>query len=304
MNRRSRAAVRRSRSWSSFVVRRSSVVVRRSSRVRHDRARSVRLQPDVCAAPLPELTKPVNDFANVIDPADEQRLDEMIRSLQAASGDVVVDRDRRHGRAVRRPPRIRREAVREPAAAASAKRGKDNGVLILRRAEGTARRDRGRLRARRVHHRRLRRRDQPRLHRPAVPQRPVRRRADRRHLADHRQDRRRAKHRAERRAAAGRAQRGRRSGFPVPLIIAIFIAIVLMSRRRRRTARREAILGRRRLERLVERRRTVWRRGLDPRRLRRRVWRAAGSAAASADSAAADRAAAVAARAGELRIRN
>src|SRR5262245_6924090 len=50
----------------------------------------------IAAAPLraqqdiPELTRPVNDFANVIDPESEQKLDEMIRALQQASGDVVV----------------------------------------------------------------------------------------------------------------------------------------------------------------------------------------------------------------------
>ena len=38
----------------------------------------------------PLLTKPVNDFANVIAPAHETQLDELIRSLQAASGDVIV----------------------------------------------------------------------------------------------------------------------------------------------------------------------------------------------------------------------
>ena len=39
---------------------------------------------------LPELTKPVNDFANVVDPASEQRMETIIRSLQQATGDVVV----------------------------------------------------------------------------------------------------------------------------------------------------------------------------------------------------------------------
>ena len=38
----------------------------------------------------PELTAPVNDFANVIDPNDEAALDSLIRKLQAASGDVIV----------------------------------------------------------------------------------------------------------------------------------------------------------------------------------------------------------------------
>ncbi len=38
----------------------------------------------------PLLSKPVNDFANVIDGASEQDLDRMIRTLQQASGDVVI----------------------------------------------------------------------------------------------------------------------------------------------------------------------------------------------------------------------
>lgn len=50
----------------------------------------------VCAVPAraqtapPELTAPVNDFANVIDAASERQLDTLIRALQAASGDVMV----------------------------------------------------------------------------------------------------------------------------------------------------------------------------------------------------------------------
>jgi uncharacterized protein len=39
---------------------------------------------------LPELTAPVNDFAGVIGPDDEAQLDDLIRKLQAASGDVIV----------------------------------------------------------------------------------------------------------------------------------------------------------------------------------------------------------------------
>ena len=42
------------------------------------------------AQPLPTLTAPVNDFANVIDPADEAALDQHIRALLAASGDTIV----------------------------------------------------------------------------------------------------------------------------------------------------------------------------------------------------------------------
>ncbi len=42
------------------------------------------------ASALPELTAPVNDFANVIDAASEAEIDRLSRALLAASGDVVV----------------------------------------------------------------------------------------------------------------------------------------------------------------------------------------------------------------------
>jgi uncharacterized protein len=44
----------------------------------------------IAAADLPELTQPVNDFAHVIDAASAQRMEDMIRALQAKTGDVVV----------------------------------------------------------------------------------------------------------------------------------------------------------------------------------------------------------------------
>jgi uncharacterized protein len=40
--------------------------------------------------PPPQLTAPVNDFANVINSDTEAELDSLIRKLQAASGDVIV----------------------------------------------------------------------------------------------------------------------------------------------------------------------------------------------------------------------
>jgi len=40
--------------------------------------------------PPPQLTQPVNDFAGVVDPESAAAMDAMIRSLQQASGDVVV----------------------------------------------------------------------------------------------------------------------------------------------------------------------------------------------------------------------
>ena len=44
----------------------------------------------IAQTPPPELTAPVNDFANIIDPDDEAALDSLIRRLQAASGDVII----------------------------------------------------------------------------------------------------------------------------------------------------------------------------------------------------------------------
>jgi uncharacterized protein len=41
-------------------------------------------------APIPQLTAPVNDFANVIDAQSERELERRILALKAASGDVVV----------------------------------------------------------------------------------------------------------------------------------------------------------------------------------------------------------------------
>jgi uncharacterized protein len=41
-------------------------------------------------ANLPELTEPINDFAHVIDSADAAAIDQMIRRLETATGDVVV----------------------------------------------------------------------------------------------------------------------------------------------------------------------------------------------------------------------
>lgn len=39
---------------------------------------------------LPELTQPVNDFASIIDPDSAREIERVIRTLKAASGDVIV----------------------------------------------------------------------------------------------------------------------------------------------------------------------------------------------------------------------
>lgn len=83
------------------------------------------------AQPLPpELTQPVNDFANVIDDKSERELDDLIRSLQEASGDVVVvatvDTFSPYAD-------MREYAVKmfENHGRGIGQRGKDNGVLVL-----------------------------------------------------------------------------------------------------------------------------------------------------------------------------
>jgi uncharacterized protein len=80
--------------------------------------------------PLPELTAAVNDFADVIDAGSERTLEQTIRSLMAASGDVIV---------VATVPTIeplgtaRDYAVKlfENHGRGIGQRGKDNGLLIL-----------------------------------------------------------------------------------------------------------------------------------------------------------------------------
>jgi len=80
--------------------------------------------------PPPALTSPVNDLANVIDAADEAELERRIRSLQQATGDVVV---------VATVPTmapytdINDFAVRmfENGGRGIGQKGKDNGALIV-----------------------------------------------------------------------------------------------------------------------------------------------------------------------------
>jgi uncharacterized protein len=82
------------------------------------------------AQEIPALTQPVNDFANVIDPASEAAIGELIRSLQQASGDVVVvaaiDTFAPYGD-------LREYAVKmfENGGRGIGARGKDNGLLVV-----------------------------------------------------------------------------------------------------------------------------------------------------------------------------
>ena len=81
-------------------------------------------------APVPELTRPVNDFANVIDADSEAEIERRILALKQASGDVVVvatiDTFAPY-------PDIRAYAVRmfENRGRGIGAKGKDDGLLIL-----------------------------------------------------------------------------------------------------------------------------------------------------------------------------
>jgi uncharacterized protein len=82
------------------------------------------------AQEIPALTQPVNDFANVIDPGSEAAIGELIRSLQQASGDVVVvatiETFAPYGD-------LREYAVKmfENGGRGIGERGKDNGLLVV-----------------------------------------------------------------------------------------------------------------------------------------------------------------------------
>jgi uncharacterized protein len=86
--------------------------------------------PGARAQELPERTQPVNDFAKVIDPASRNALDTIIRSLQQASGDVVVvatiDTYAPYAD-------LREYAVKlfENRGRGIGQRGKDNGLLVV-----------------------------------------------------------------------------------------------------------------------------------------------------------------------------
>ena len=78
----------------------------------------------------PELTQPVNDFAGVIDPSSAANMDTLIRSLQQASGDVVVVAT---VKTFKPYADIREYAVKmfENGGRGIGQRGRDNGLLVL-----------------------------------------------------------------------------------------------------------------------------------------------------------------------------
>jgi uncharacterized protein len=82
------------------------------------------------APDVPELTQPVNDFANIIDAPSRRQIDDLSRRLQAATGDVVV---------VATVPTVEPYAdiseyavkLFENHGRGIGEKGKDNGVLVL-----------------------------------------------------------------------------------------------------------------------------------------------------------------------------
>jgi len=81
-------------------------------------------------APIPELTRPVNDFAGVIDTASVTRIEQTIRALQSASGDVIIVAT---VNSIQPYADIREYAVQmfKNGGRGIGERGKDNGLLVL-----------------------------------------------------------------------------------------------------------------------------------------------------------------------------
>jgi uncharacterized protein len=78
----------------------------------------------------PQLTQPVNDFAGVVDAASAAEMEMLIRSLQQASGDVVVVAT---VKTFKPYADIREYAVRmfENGGRGIGQRGRDNGLLVV-----------------------------------------------------------------------------------------------------------------------------------------------------------------------------
>lgn len=79
-------------------------------------------------ADLPVLSQPVNDLANVIDPTSAAAMDQMIRSLQTATGDSVIVASVKTFAPF---GSIDEYALKLYERAGIGAKGKDNGVLIL-----------------------------------------------------------------------------------------------------------------------------------------------------------------------------
>jgi uncharacterized protein len=82
------------------------------------------------AQELPQLTQPVNDFAQVIDPSSAAAIDSLSRSLERASGDVIVVAA---VESYAPYADIREYAVKlfENGGRGIGQRGRDNGLLVV-----------------------------------------------------------------------------------------------------------------------------------------------------------------------------
>src|SRR5438874_9038302 len=83
MTRRRRSIILRHRAWATGLL---LIVLVVSGFSRKAAAESVQSS----SADLPELTAPVNDFAHVVDASSARGIEQLIRALKDASGDVVV----------------------------------------------------------------------------------------------------------------------------------------------------------------------------------------------------------------------
>ena len=106
--------------------------MRVASRVRYGAAALVvaALAARGAAADLPQLTEPINDFAHVVDPGSARAIEDMIRALQAKTGDVVVVAT---VQTIEAYGTIEEYAVKlfENHGRGIGQKGKDNGLLIL-----------------------------------------------------------------------------------------------------------------------------------------------------------------------------
>ena len=232
-----------------------------------------------CAQELPQLTQPVNDFANVIDPASaagDGRADPL-----AAAGERRRGR-RRHRQDVRARTRTSgstRSRCSRTAAAASASAARTTACSSCWRSKDRRGPGRSRLRPRAVHHRRVCRRDQPSVHGARVPPGRVRRRPPGGRVAHHRHglpnagtSRCRACGRIRRRAAPDTGS----GGALLFALFVLFIVINALAGGRAGGGGSAAAVGRPVLERLAQRRRAVRRRVRRRRRwrrVRRWIWR-------------------------------
>ena len=85
---------------------------------------------EASAQELPELTLPVNDFANVVDPSSARAMDSLIRSLQQATGDAVVVATVKTFKPYANLDEMAVKLFENHGRGIGAK-GKDNGVLIV-----------------------------------------------------------------------------------------------------------------------------------------------------------------------------